>query len=433
MAIDYKILIDASGSMGFMNGTKEENKYLLPDGSSRTELVKKILNDSIIHILPSNSNIKVFSFRNSIKLNKDGTKKIILKEEKDKSGKTVFRKYYDDFPDLKLIVDKPPFKKVIDNIEAPLPGGTPLFWAISTLIHKVQSKSSIIILSDGGASDKLNFDEEVLRILKNKKDKEIVIHFIGIDQKEKEERRAQNLATKTGGVYINLKAIDYDKKELDILLSKLNSKIITKAIEYNLEKNKSFFINKGKDKSSEKNKRFNYSVESQVQRNTQSLGYISSQLTNILNILQSEKEIVINENKVYNEKVGRKAEEYIFGELKNLFKENRNITVTWVNEKEEQSFPYDFIVKDKGQTFYYECKGSSSDLNEFQLTKNEWNFYLDNRKKYRLCFVSNVESTPSYIRFMDLISDMIEKKIIPFSSKNREIKSNRIIFQVISK
>lgn len=42
---NINILIDASGSMGFMEGAgvEHENKYLLPDGSTRTQLVKKIL------------------------------------------------------------------------------------------------------------------------------------------------------------------------------------------------------------------------------------------------------------------------------------------------------------------------------------------------------------------------------------------------------
>ena len=105
--------------------------------------------------------------------------------------------------------------------------------------------------------------------------------------------------------------------------------------------------------------------------------------------------------------------------------------VIWVNEESEQYLPYDFKVSNKGEVFYYECKGTASDNNEFLVTKNEWQFYLENRKNYRLCFVSNVDSQPSYIRFMDLINDIEESKLIPCSSVNKQIKADRIIFQVL--
>ena len=43
MDIDFKILIDASASMGYMKGSEFQDKFLLPDGKTRTDLVKKLL------------------------------------------------------------------------------------------------------------------------------------------------------------------------------------------------------------------------------------------------------------------------------------------------------------------------------------------------------------------------------------------------------
>ena len=436
MERNFKILIDASGSMGYMNGTNDQNKYLLPDGKSRTDLVKRILNKSIINGLPSKSNVELYTFRNSYHFKKDGTKKIIVKEVKDNTGKKEFKKFYSEYPDLKLLnkgnADEPSLKDSIKKIETPTPGGTPLFWALSVLINKASNRTSIIVLSDGDANDKTQFDTEILNLIE-KKNKDCTIHFIGISQNSEAKEKSKNLSLKTGGVYVNLKALDYDEQELKFLLSKLNSSIITKAIDENINVNKSV---ESKEEAQPKGINEDKTVLGlQVQKNTQSLEYISTQLTNILSILEAkesiDEEVEINENTLNNNRIGRLAEQFLFKELKLLFKDNKNVTVEWLNEVEEQGFPYDFLIKNNNQEFYYECKGTSSDLNEFLLTKNEWNFYLDNRDKYRLCFVSNVETNPSYTRFMNLLEDISNKKIIPCSSKNRKIKSNRILFQVL--
>jgi hypothetical protein len=109
------------------------------------------------------------------------------------------------------------------------------------------------------------------------------------------------------------------------------------------------------------------------------------------NVDESKEEVEVIENTIYNQRIGRDSERYLFNELKDLFKKDDSIKVLWLNELEEKGFPYDILVKNGDEEFYYECKGTSSNLNEFQLTKNEWNFYLNNIGKYRLCFVSNID------------------------------------------
>jgi glutaredoxin 2 len=81
--------------------------------------------------------------------------------------------------------------------------------------------------------------------------------------------------------------------------------------------------------------------------------------------------------------------------------------------------------------YYIECKGSVSNTEEFFLTKNEWQFYLQNRNNYRLYFVSDINSqNPTIHRIEDLLKDMEEGKLIPCSSVNRKVKADRILFQI---
>ncbi|WP_298767361.1 DUF3883 domain-containing protein [uncultured Polaribacter sp.] len=422
MEINFNILIDASGSMGAMKDTADNGKYLLPDGSTRMDLVKKILKFNILPCLKFSTNINISSFRGEIQYDY-------------KKNKIIYNNKLKILPKLDLIYNgKLNFDTISESLEFlkdPIEASTPLYFSLAQkIIKSKENKNNIIVFSDGGASDRENFDSEILNLIKTNK-KDCCIHFIGINQKKNERLKSENLAKKTGGIYVNLKAMDYDESELNLLLSKLNSNIVTKAIQTNINDN-NFIVEKSKSTPNAiEDNNLDSDIEKQVQKNTQSLEFISSQLTNIINLIQPKQNLIeevdISENTIYNNKIGRIAEEYLYKELKKMFE---NIQVIWLNESEEQGFPYDFLIKDGSKKFYYECKGSSSDLNEFQLTRNEWNFYLDNRKNYRVCFVSNVESNPSYIRLMDLLEDMSNKTIVPCSSKNKKIRANRIVFRV---
>ncbi|MGB5610082.1 hypothetical protein, partial [Eudoraea sp.] len=85
------------------------------------------------------------------------------------------------------------------------------------------------VLSDGEANDKENFDVEILKLISDKK-KDCTIHFIGISQNDAALKKSNNLSEKTGGIYTNLKAMDYDKHTLNVLLSKLNTTIAGNAL-----------------------------------------------------------------------------------------------------------------------------------------------------------------------------------------------------------
>lgn len=231
---------------------------------------------------------------------------------------------------------------------------------------------------------------------------------------------------------INLNAYDYNESELNSSLSKLNTTITSKAIQDTI-------VNKLKSsegqniKKNEHANENNSNLEERVSQNTESLKQISNQLNNIIELLHSKESIQTNEleiieNSEYNNHVGRNAEYFLNDALKKYL--DKKLKISWVNEKEEQHHPYDFTA-DNGQTiYYYECKGTTSDLLEFQVTRKEWEFYLRQKGKYILYFVKNVDGKPSFVKFTDLIKNMEEGLIVPCSFQNKAYKANRIVFSI---
>lgn len=57
-----EILIDLSNSMGSMSGTPDQGKYLLPNGSTRMTLQKKILLDEILPTIDYAKRITIRTF-----------------------------------------------------------------------------------------------------------------------------------------------------------------------------------------------------------------------------------------------------------------------------------------------------------------------------------------------------------------------------------
>ncbi len=140
-------------------------------------------------------------------------------------------------------------------------------------------------------------------------------------------------------------------------------------------------------------------------------------------------EFEANEDEERNRFIGYQCEKHI----NSVFINNKWEKVNWLNENAEQNKPYDFEVTVSGVNYFIECKGSTSNSKEFFLTKNEWLFYLANRKNYRLYFVSEINSqNPTIHRIEDLLKDMEEGKLIPCSSVNRKVKADRILFQIIN-
>lgn len=433
------ILIDASGSMGFMKGAgvEHENKYLIDSNHTRTDLVKKILTNHIIPNIDYCTSIQIDTFSNLKKVDNNGNP-IIVDQKYVEYPKNI--NYYKGDFNENLLIEK------INSIPNPKPSGTPLRWCLLNKIYNISSsKSNLILITDGDGylDSKIDQDWHIAvykKVIESKKD--IKIHIIGIAQNDVAKGKSKSLCANTKGVYTNLDSINYDSSKLNELLFSLKSNITSQVINEHISsslkvpnESKDSIVNN--DLTEIVQKEFkdsnNDNLEERVKKNTKSLSLISNQLDNIIKLLQSketikEDEIVdVIENEANNSRVGHKAEKYLYAELlKNNWDE-----VVWINKETEQYLPYDFKIINKSEVFYYECKGTANDSNEFFITKNEWLFYLANRKNYRLCFVSNVDLQPTYVRFMDLLNAMEESKLIPCSSVNKRIKADRIIFQVL--
>jgi hypothetical protein len=442
MSKEFNILIDASGSMGYMKGTEYEDKYLLPDKSTRTDLVKKILIKSIIPKTSFVDYLKISTFNEEFVV-KNG-KRIV------ENGK------YKSYPNLKEIfsgsISKNEIEKSITNISNPEPNGTPLWWSLSIIINQSKSESvNIIVLSDGDANDVSNYDERILETIEKIK-KKCTIYFIGIDQNEVAQKKSKNLADKTGGFYVNLDVINYDESVFENMLFEFNTTITSNALKENLRitplpikdsqvtsdqlKNETIDIKNNEERKKEDVNEIEdtpLDLKAQVTENTKSLKLISTQLESIVKQISfiksnpKEDEFTANEDEELNKVIGNISEKYLYTYLKSKWDKTK-----WINENGEQGKPYDFEVENEGVIYYIECKGTTSTNNEFFLTLNEWLFYLANRKNYRLYFVSEIKSqNPSIHRVEDLLNDMAEGKLIPCSSLNRKVKADRILFQII--
>ena len=443
MNTHFDILIDASGSMGYFkdkDGNPDLN-YLLSDGiTTRTELVKHILINSIIPKLSYIDSIKISTFSSPLVLNQFGNPllKAGNKQYLPKFGEIFYGKY-----NLENI------NSSINEIKIPSEAGTPLSWATCVIINQSKQENiNIIIISDGDDSVTKKYDEIILKTIGSKKCK---IYFIGIAQNDEAATKSKKIAVNTGGKYVNIDTISYNKLVFENFLFDINTTITSNALKENLKiqpsiveniSEKKIEVEKELDtieevKSQEINEKVveHSDIKRQVVENTKSLQLISSQLDTIVkqisfignNKSKEEDEFVDNEDEEFNKLVGNKTERILFDVLKSKWKDT-----TWLNENGEQGKPYDFEVLFEGQTYYMECKGTIKNIKEFFLTKNEWLFYLANRKYYRLYFVSEINSqNPTIHRIEDLLKDMEEGKLISCSSINRKVKTDRILFQII--
>ena len=465
MATQFQILIDASGSMGYMKGSKEyENKYLLPDKSTRTSLVKKIINESLLDKLSISDSIQISTFRETAKTDTKGEKIIKSRNVLDKNGKKTQQRYYDYFFDLKPIFkakyNKNLIIKNVNKIVDPDIGGTPLCGAITVTLEKVENKTNIIILSDGDANDNINFDQVIINYIREK-NIDCKIYFIGIDQDDIAQKKSKNLAEFTKGSYVNIKAINYDKALFDNFLFEVKTSITQDAISASIAQNspvsmtqeqvKSFESNKEvpkekpKEKVDERKAEDNSNIdgsklEKEVANNSKSLKLISDQLQTIssqvsylskaINASEEDEFLNSDDNEVLNKQTGYHCEKILFDRFKSINWSNFN----WLNQNQEQFKPYDFTMSNGNETIYVECKGTRSESIEFALTKTEWIFYLNNKPNYRLYFVKDIIGQQLEIyKFDDLLRSIENQELLPFSSINRKVKADRIWFKVNKK
>jgi hypothetical protein len=423
-----EILIDNSNSMGPFEADKGNTTYLLPDGSARMELAKKILTEEIIPKLDYAQRLTIRRFHSVTNTDKTPTPKI----------ETVYSGTFDK----SLVLQK------IKDIEIPKnTGGTPITAAVKLAIDELAKFPSadrkIILVTDGQETDGGDFKKTAEDALKQL-GITCNIFIIGISQDKEAEIKSQALASMTCGTYINLKAKHYESSSLESALRPIYFNAVNASLQSIVNTTKPNVIQTlAKTETVQEQKIIESTIPSEYEilakNNAVAINLISKQLQSITESIESlqksqnqidnEDDILITENQELNERIRIVSEGFLNEKLFEKFGDK----VKWMNKEQESGSSYDFEVSDifdDNPEFYIECKASMHSEKVFYLTKNEWMFFLQNTSKYQLFFISSALTSPKLIKVGNLLDSILAGRVIPFSNKNIKLKANRIIFTI---
>lgn len=418
-----EILIDNSNSMGNCKGIFENYEdYLLPDGTTRMELAKKILLNEIIPTIDYASNITTSLFHS-----------IEYKEKPREIVQPIIHKGKND--------DK--LQAAIQGIKIPhKTGGTPITDAILNSINRLKSYPNsdrkIILITDGeetGEKDYKVAEKNALKV----SGISCNIFIVGISLKPQARIKAESLVKETKGEYFHLETSNYNKATIQNKLIPLKNALIVdtvnKITSKKIEEPKAEIIDTKDEKSTSEKIT---ALEQNVTDNNKLLNLISKQVSLIQTGIskQSEEEdfddenLIVRENSELNEKVRKASETYLFELLKKKFGER----IQWMNENGESGESYDFKVLDSIDNsieYFIECKGTIGKEKVFYMTKNEWSLFLKNSSKYQVYFISDALQDPKEIKIDNLMDWIMTEKIVPYPTRNRKQKAERIIFTII--
>ncbi len=418
-----EILIDNSNSMGNCKGVLENYKdYLLPDGSTRMELAKKILLSEIIPTIDYASNITVSLFHS-----------LVFKEKPIEIVQPILHKGKNDQH----------LNNAIKGIIIPhQTGGTPITDALLNSINRLKSYPNsdrkIILITDGEETGKKDYKIAAKNAL-NVSGISCNIFIVGISLKPEARIKAESLVKATNGEYFHLETSNYNKTTIQNKLIPLKNALIVDTVNKitSTEKEKpKVEINKAQVEKSTPEKIT--ALEQNVSDNNKLLNLISKQVSLIQSGIAKQNEeddfddenLIIKENSEFNEKVRLASETYLSGLLKKKFGER----IQWMNENGESGESYDFKVLDSIDNsieYYIECKGTVGKENVFYMTKNEWSLFLKNSSKYQLYFISDALQNPKEIKIDNLMNWIMTEKVVPYPIRNRKQKAERIIFTII--
>jgi hypothetical protein len=417
-----EILIDNSNSMGDCKGVLANYKdFLLPDGSTRMELAKKILLSEIIPTIDYASNITVSLFHSLEFTNKprEIVQPILHKGKSNEQLKTA----------IKGIVI--PHKT----------GGTPITDALLNCINRLKnypnSDRKIIILTDGEETGKKDYKIAAKKAI-TISGISCNIFIVGILLKPEARVKAEALVKETNGEYFHLETSNYNKITIQNKLIPLKSALIVDSVnKISSTQNKEQIKEIDKiHKESTSTEKF-IALEQNVSNNNKLLNLISKQISLIQSGISKQNEdddfddenLIVRENSELNEKVGKASETYLFGLLKEKFGKR----IQWMNENGESGNSYDFKVLDSIDNtieYYIECKGTIGKEKIFYMTKNEWSLFLKNNSKYQLYFITDALQNPKIIKINNLMNWILTEKVVPYTLRNRKQKAERIIFTI---
>lgn len=409
-----EILIDISGSMGRVKG---KEKLLLPDGSTRISLVKKLLAEDVIPILDYSSHVVVRTFRTS-KVN----------NRKVNSIKRIYDGEYDQ-NDISEAIHE------IDETN----GGTPITAALKLSLKNLKQfkgdDRKVILITDGQE----NGGGDYLQTIKDaKKDYGIPfsVFIVGINQSFSAANKCITLAKDTKGNYLNLKSKDYEHSEVSSALSNFKTSILANSVNNLTKTDKNRDVQETSDDDERNNEELRSSdIKEIVNNNAQAINVISKQLSIIsaeINQMRSydrqlEDEDIFEDRKL-NEDVRVNSETFVYDELTKMYQDR----VVWFNKDGESHSSCDFHIvnPDESIEYYIECKASKNKTYQFLMTDNEWDVFLKNTRNYQIYFVANALSNPELIVIDNLLHWILSGLVVPFSESKQCLKAGRILFTI---
>ncbi|WP_373550867.1 protein NO VEIN domain-containing protein [Haliscomenobacter sp.] len=425
-----EILIDNSGSMGYMTGYPQHEGKFLIDGLTRMALIKQILAEQIIPTIDYANQITIRTFRFNSK-----------KEE----GKVV------DELSIPIIFqgafDKQKILTVIASLQDPASGGTPITAAINKAVTNLSkypnSDRKIIMLTDGEETGEGDYREAA------KKAEQLdgipcKIFIIGLSQDNQSEEKSREIAS---GGYYNIKTKSFAANEIQRVLAPLKTAILRNTnqniqtisnsihpqiqpakIKETVEKKIAAVNQQHKQATILQLDELENKIQEQVSNSQKLLEELSSlkELFRVDALLDSGFDATtLTIDSEYSESIRQRSEKFLHEILCHKYGLNK---VRWLNENGESGKQHDFeILDDIGNiSTLVECKGTSMDKPTFYLTTNEWSHFLKNKEIYQIYRVFNVDGNMNAVCIPNLHLALLKEQVVPYLQKPEILKEGRV-------
>lgn len=429
-----EILIDNSGSMGYMAGSPEhENKYLI-DGLTRMTMIKKVMSEQIIPTIDYANQIIIRTFRYN-------SKKVADKVVDELSTPVIYEGVF----------DRQKILTVIASLQDPPIGGTPITAAINAAVSDLEkhpnSDRKIILITDGEENGGGDF-REAAKKAEQLKGIPCKTFIIGIAQDEQSEKKSREIAS---GGYYNIKSKSFTAGEVQKVLAPLKTAVLQNTIQniqtvvsnsqpqiqkqiqpqkvvQTVENKIEIIKQESKQATATQLDELETKIKEQIS-NTQKLLSELSSLKELLRVdalletgIDSTTLTIDNE---YSESVRKRSETFLY---KLLCDKHGIAKVKWLNQTGESFSHHDFeLLDENGKVVQLiECKGTSKDKPTFYLTANEWTHFLTNKDVYQVYRVFNVDGEMNARCIDNLLASIMNGQVVPYLLKVEILKEGRV-------
>jgi hypothetical protein len=108
--------------------------------------------------------------------------------------------------------------------------------------------------------------------------------------------------------------------------------------------------------------------------------------------------------------------------------------VKWLNKDTESYAHHDFeILNNAGNIIQYvECKGTTRNKPTFYLTLKEWLHFLNNKERYQLYRVFNLDEKIEYSFIENLFESLVEGEVVPCLTSPEVLKEERVFLTLLN-